>query len=120
MVFVFFKGGHGEVYLKEGVQAEVYEENSDAKNSDNSQLDELKVRFINVGQGDSILLTCAGQSMLADGGKSTASSKIYSILKDLGIQKLDYMVATHPDSDHVGGLSGALEYADVDTFLHLL
>ena len=34
MFFVFFKGGHGEAYLKEGVQAEVYEENSDAKNSD--------------------------------------------------------------------------------------
>ena len=51
--------------------------------------------------------------MLIDGGSAKQSSKIYSILKANDISYLDYMVATHPDADHIGGLSGALNYAKV-------
>lgn len=114
---ILHKGIPAEEYKKDAIPAEVYDEKSGDNGLEGSQIDELKVRFIDVGQGDSILLTCGGQSMLVDGGKASASSKIYSILQDLKISKLDYMVATHPDADHVGGLSGALEYANVENFL---
>lgn len=78
--------------------------------------DQLKVRFIDVGQGDCALITCGGQSLLIDGGPSEASSKLYSILKTLGISRLDYIICTHPDEDHCGGISGALNYAECGTF----
>lgn len=78
--------------------------------------DALKVRFIDVGQGDCALLTCGGQSLLIDGGPSDASSKLYSILKTLGLSRLDYIVCTHPDEDHCGGISGALNFAECSTF----
>lgn len=78
--------------------------------------DALKVRFIDVGQGDCALLTCGGQSLLIDGGPSDASSKLYSILKTLGLSRLDYIVCTHPDEDHCGGISGALNFAECGTF----
>lgn len=72
------------------------------------------IRFIDVGQGDSALIQCDGSYMLIDGGDNKQSSRIYSILEQGEISKLDYIIATHPDADHIGGLSGALNYATVD------
>lgn len=53
--------------------------------------------------------------MLIDGGESSESSKVYAYLKSFGIDHLNYMVATHAHSDHIGGLSGAMNYASVGT-----
>ena len=75
----------------------------------------FEIHFIDVGQGDAALVLCDGQAMLIDGGESSASSKIYSYLKSHGVDYLDYIVATHVHSDHVGGLSGALNYAAAGT-----
>ena len=81
-----------------------------------SAADRLTVRFIDVGQGDCALLTCGGETLLIDGGPSEASSKLYSILKSLDISRLDYIICTHPDEDHCGGISGALNFASCGTF----
>lgn len=68
----------------------------------------LTVQFLDVGQGDAALISCDGHYMLIDGGPSEKSDKIYTVLQDRKIAKLDYIVATHPDADHIGGLSGAI------------
>jgi len=73
----------------------------------------FEVHYIDVGQGDAALILCDGEAMLIDGGEASESSKIYSYLKTNGIDYLDYVVATHAHSDHIGGLSGALNYAKV-------
>ena len=86
-----------------------------AKSSSREQKDLLTVTFLDVGQGDAAVLQCGGQSMMIDGGKAKASSYIYSWLKKNQISQLDVMVATHTDADHIGGLSGALNYAKVGT-----
>ena len=96
-----------------GTDSTVIEETADSENV--SEDYELMVRFIDVGQGDASLITCNGHSMLIDGGRSSSSDKIYTILKDAGIKYLDYIVATHPEADHIGGLAGALNYATVGT-----
>ena len=77
----------------------------------------FEVHFIDVGQGDCSLILCDGKAMLIDGGEASESSKVYAYLKKLGVNHLDYIVATHAHSDHIGGLSGALNYASVDTAL---
>lgn len=86
-----------------------------ANSSSREQKDLLTVTFLDVGQGDAAVLQCGGQSMMIDGGKAKASSYIYSWLKKNQISHLDVMVATHTDADHIGGLSGALNYAKVGT-----
>lgn len=73
------------------------------------------IEFIDVGQGDAALIQCDGHYMLIDGGPSDASQTIYTILKNKEVKKLDYMIATHQDADHIGGLSAALNYATVQT-----
>lgn len=78
--------------------------------------DDLVVRFLDVGQGDSALITFGGESLLIDGGPKSASQKLYAVLKDLDITHLDHVITTHPDEDHCGGLAGALEFATCGTF----
>ncbi len=68
----------------------------------------LVVHFIDVGQGDATLIECDGEAMMIDGGDNDASDIVYTYLKKNNIDYLKYIVATHPDADHIGGLSGAL------------
>lgn len=75
----------------------------------------FKVYFLDVGQADAALVICDGKTMLIDGGNSADSNLIYSVLKRRGVTHLDYIIASHAHEDHVGGLSGALQYATVDT-----
>ena len=71
----------------------------------------FKVHFIDVGQADAALVICDGKTLLIDGGNADDSNLIYSYLHRLGVKHLDYIIATHAHEDHVGGLSGALNYA---------
>lgn len=67
------------------------------------ETDEMKVHYIDVGQGDSTLITCGSHSMLIDAGDDTKGTAIQSYLKKQKIDKLDYLILTHPDADHIGG-----------------
>ena len=73
----------------------------------------FKVHFIDVGQADAALVICDGKTLLIDGGNADDSNLIYTYLHKRSITHLDYIIATHAHEDHVGGLSGALNYATV-------
>lgn len=80
-----------------------------------AQAGTLTVTWLDVGQGDAAVIQCGGQAMLIDGGKPEKSSYIYAWLQQHDLRYLDVIVATHVDADHIGGLSGALNYASVGT-----
>lgn len=64
---------------------------------------QVAVHFIDVGQGDSILVVSPeGKTALIDGGEAGSGALQY--LKGLGVRRLDLVVATHPHDDHIGGL----------------
>lgn len=89
--------------------------NTGAENTGTAQAGTLTVTWLDVGQGDAAVIQCGGQSMLIDGGKPEKSSYIYAWLQQHGLSYLDVIVATHVDADHIGGLSGAPNYASVGT-----
>lgn len=70
----------------------------------------LKVIFFDVGQGDSALIRFPnGKTMLIDGGPPTAGAQLVAKLRRQGIRQLDWVVGTHPHSDHIGGLIAVLK-----------
>lgn len=74
----------------------------------------LTVHFLDVGQGDSALLLSGGEAMLIDGGPRSASEELLADLERLGVTQLDYLVATHPHEDHIGGLPQLVETLSVE------
>lgn len=68
----------------------------------------MEVHYINVGQGDSTLIKTEGHAMLIDAGENNQGKEVESYLESQGIEKLDYVIGTHPDSDHIGGLDVVL------------
>lgn len=64
----------------------------------------LQVHFIDVGQGDASLIICNGEAMLIDAGDNDKGTSVQKYLKDQGISNLKYVIGTHPDADHIGGL----------------
>ncbi len=69
----------------------------------------LEVHFLDVGQGDSILVKYGNKSMLVDGGPIDAGQPVASYLKSQGINTIDVLVSTHPHADHIGGLLTVLK-----------
>lgn len=70
---------------------------------------ELEVHFIDVGQGDAILIREGSHAMLIDAGENNQGSAVAEYLESRKVAKLDYVIGTHPDSDHIGGLDVVLE-----------
>ena len=68
----------------------------------------VRVHFIDVGQGDSILIENGEESFLIDAGENDNGDEVLAYLDALGIRKLDIAVGTHPHSDHIGGLDTVL------------
>lgn len=75
--------------------------------------DILRIYYLNVGQADSTLVINNGETMLIDGGNEADSPLIIQYIKRLGISKIDYIIATHPDSDHIAGLDKIILAFDV-------
>ena len=66
----------------------------------------LSVHFLDVGQGDSIFIELPNsQTMLIDAGENYHGEGIINYINNCGYSKIDYLVATHPHSDHIGSMA---------------
>lgn len=77
----------------------------------------LEVHVLDVGQGLCVLIRSGDCCLLYDGGSEAASSFVVSYLQRHGVEKLDYVVASHYDSDHLSGIVGAINAFPVGTLL---
>ncbi len=69
----------------------------------------FQVHYIDVGQGDCALVVCDGKSMLIDAGENGHETTVINYIRSMGIKKLDYIIASHQHSDHIGGLPEVIE-----------
>ena len=76
--------------------------------------DTMEVHFLDVGQGDATLITCGGHAMLIDAGDDSRGTAIQNYLSKRNIEKLDYLILTHPDADHIGGAPVIITKFDID------
>ena len=68
---------------------------------------QLEVRFLDVGQGDAVLIRApTGETVLYDGGRR--DEQVLEYLRDLGVTRVDLVIASHPDLDHIGGLEAVV------------
>lgn len=96
------------------VKSNVTVENTSKKETQPSYTGgELKVHFLNVGQGLSVLVQSEGQTLIYDGGDRKTSSFVVSYLKEQQVESIDYLISSHYDSDHMAGLIGCLKAFDV-------
>lgn len=74
----------------------------------------LKVHYLDVGQGDSIFIELPNnETMLIDAAESYQSENIINYLKNLNYQKIDYVIGTHPHTDHIGGLKNIINTFEI-------
>ncbi len=76
---------------------------------------ESEIHFIDTGNSDAILITSNGKAMLVDGGDNDDETLVVNYIKSKGITELEYVIATHPHADHVGGLDAVVSELNVKT-----
>lgn len=74
---------------------------------------DMVLHFIDVGQGDSILAESNGHYMLIDAGNNDKADYVVNYLKSQDVDTLDYLIGTHPDADHIGGLDAVIHNFDI-------
>ena len=77
----------------------------------------MSVHIIDVGQGDSILVRAGDKTVLIDAGENGYGTTVVNYLHSLKIYTLDYIIATHPHSDHIGGLDAVIGSVPVGTVI---
>jgi len=74
----------------------------------------MMVHFIDVGQGDSILIQLPNQqNMLIDAGDNHKGQLVVDYLKEQGVSMIDYLIATHPHADHIGGMDNVIDQFEI-------
>lgn len=73
----------------------------------------LQIYFFDVGQGDSQLLIADGQTMLIDAGNDEDGALLSSYIRGLGIEKIDYLIGTHPQEENIGGLDDIINNFEI-------
>ena len=94
----------------------LFNQNNNQNQNDyiNTNNDLLKVHYLDVVQGDSIFVELPNnETMLIDAAESYQSENIINYLKNLNYQKIDYVIGTHPHTDHIGGLKDIINTFEI-------
>lgn len=92
----------------------VVDDNSKSNLDSNISEDILRVNYIDVNQGDSIFIELPNnETMLIDAGERYYSEMVMNYIDNLGYKKIDYVVGTHPHTDHIGGMESVIKKYDI-------
>ena len=79
--------------------------------------DKLNIIFFYVGQADCTLIKLNDDVILIDAGNNNDGKNVVSFLQEKGITQIDYLIGTHADEDHIGGIDDIINSMDIGTFL---
>jgi competence protein ComEC len=124
IVIYFFGNNASDVQIIEnenGTSSEVVltkePKQTNSVKEEDEVLSDLKVYFLDVGQGDCIFVENDGHTMLIDAGNNPDGKYVSKYLKkELGVSKIDYLIGTHAHEDHIGGIDIIIEDFDIGTF----
>lgn len=88
-----------------------------SKKSNETDINDLEIYFFQAGKADAILISKNEKYMLIDTGESTLSTTILNYLKERNINRLDYLIITHFDKDHVGSASTIIDQIEIGEVL---
>jgi len=77
----------------------------------------FQVHYIDVGQGDCSLVVCDGKTLLIDAGENGHETTVINYLRSLGGGRIDYIIASHQHSDHIGGLPEVIDEFGMDKII---
>lgn len=83
-----------------------------------TEAQDMTVSVIDVGQGSATLVISEGEVLLVDAGEARSGSAVVDYLKTEGVEEIDYLVATHPDADHIGGMPTVLDAFQVNDIIY--
>ncbi len=110
-VFGFNNGKPKEVNATDSVSQSNTQRQQSASTS---TAKETLIYFLDVGQGDSELIRLkTGENILIDAGTKESEKELVSYIKELGVSKIDYLIATHPHADHIGGMAQVVKQFDI-------
>lgn len=78
---------------------------------------DMSVHYLDVGKADAILIECNSKSILIDSGNVDPDNKVVEYLKKRHINNLDLVIATHPDKDHIGGMTNIIYEFEINHFM---
>lgn len=87
------------------------------KEEENPVTGKLSVHYIDVGQGDAALIQCGEHAMLIDAGNNDKGTAVRSYLNSQNVKKLDLVIGTHGDADHIGGLDVVIYNFECETII---
>lgn len=107
-------------YVTSNYSKEIYNKEKDLNEEKNASVtnkilnENLKIHYLDVGQGDSIFIELPNaQTILIDAAEKKEAEKIEKYIRNLNYNKIDYIIATHPHTDHIGGLSTIIEHFEI-------
>ena len=80
----------------------------------------MQVRFMDVGNADCILIRADGYTVMIDAGENDDEDAVLNELRRQGVERIDLLIATHADADHIGGMDGLVRGMQVVTLMHAL
>jgi competence protein ComEC len=91
-----------------------FSNSSSTFSSHNNSTNNSLIHFIDVGQGDSILIQVNNKNILIDGGPNSSERKLETYLKKHKVKKIDFFIVTHPHEDHIGGGDNILKKFNIN------
>lgn len=125
LIFIMIMGNNHDLdlleSLKQNIEIDSLEDvesvENDTQDTTSTVTGNLIVDYIDVGQGDSILIRQGEATMLIDGGTSECKEDLLAFLKAENVDRFEYIIGTHPHEDHIGSLDDVINAYDFDTIL---